>query len=1491
MSGNGSGSVLVVGGGIAGIQASLDLAEAGFRVNLVESSPTIGGVMAQLDKTFPTNDCSMCIMSPKLVDCARHLNINLLTLSEVESVRGGPGDFTVRVRRRARYVDESKCTGCGECEKHCPVSMPNEFDERLGSRHAIYRPFPQAAPNVFVIQKRGKSPCSAACPAGCNAHGYVALIRERKFKEAVELIRQRIPLPAVCGRVCGLCEEECNRNNLDQPLQIRALKRFASDWEMQHQEEMAAALAEAAPKGKKKGKVASARMAKVAIIGSGPAGLTAAHDLAGLGYQPVVFESMPKTGGMLRYGIPQYRLPEEVLDYEVEVIRRAGVQIKTGVAFGQEISLQSLRQDGYKAIFLAAGTQRSRRLAIEGEQLHGVLPAIEFLRYAGNGRSAAAVKGKVVAVIGGGNTAIDCARTARRLGARQALLVYRRTRVEMPAQAEEVEAAEEEGIKLSFLLAPQKIVGREGKAKQLVCSRMRLGPPDASDRRSPVPIEGEIEKIPVDVVIAALGQELDTEWLQGEGAQIELARGLIKVDPVSLQTNLPGVFAGGDAVGAGGYVVHAIAHGHTAAESIDRYLDKRDLKEGRSPEPTLTATMPEGYHETVARTPLPQLQMKQRLAGFGEVELGLTEEQAVAEASRCLNCGVCCECEQCVAHCEAGAIDHSQKDQIEELRVGAILVAAGCEKYDPKAMYHLGYGRYPDVVTSIQFERILSASGPFGGHIQRPSDGVLPRKIAFIQCVGSRDPASGNEHCSSVCCMYAIKEAVIAKEHEHEIEPTIFYMDIRAYGKDFDRYFERAQRQYGVRFKRARPSGVVRDEHSGRLLLEYEDETGKVIHEEFDLVVLSIGFQGGSSLQKLGRQLGLPLNRHGFIATEAFNPVQTKVPGVFICGPAQEPKDIPETVMQASAASAAAAETLAASRWTEVLEKTYPEERDVSGEPVRVGVFVCHCGINIGGTVRVPEVVEYAKTLPGVAYAEANLYTCSQDTQAHIREMIGEHHLNRVVVASCTPRTHEPLFQETIREAGLNRHLFEMANIRDQCSWIHMGLAAEATQKAEDLLRMAVAKARLVEALPTIPLDVKQSALVIGGGPAGMSAALSLADQGFQVDLVERERELGGNLNRVLSTLEGRDTGPQLARMVARIREHERIRVHLSSRVEAVGGFVGQFKSTLSGNGGGPLEVEHGVAIIATGARESRPQEYLYGQDGRIKTGQEFESLLQREPTEKLPDRVVFIQCVGSREEEHLYCSRVCCRESVKNALALKKRRPEAEVYVLFRDLRTYGFAERYYEEARQAGVTFLRYEPEGKPQVQKRGNRLDVVVRDLQSGQTLSIRDVQALVLAARIDAEPENEQISQLFKVPLNQDGFFLEAHVKLRPVDFATEGVYLAGMAHNPKTIEEAIVQGRAAAARAATVISKDKYLAEATIAAVNEDLCDGCGICVGVCEYSALEIEEKPDGTKIVRLNEAACKGCGCCVAACPSGAMEQKGYKNDQIMAEIDAALL
>jgi heterodisulfide reductase subunit A len=848
-------------------------------------------------------------------------------------------------------------------------------------------------------------------------------------------------------------------------------------------------------------------------------------------------------------------------------------------------------------------------------------------------------------------------------------------------------------------------------------------------------------------------------------------------------------------------------------------------------------------------------------------------------------CGICAEA------CPAGAIDYEQQDQVVELEAGAVILSPGFCVYDATQRPELGFGVHPNVVNSLQFERILSASGPTMGHVVRPSDHARPGRIAFIQCVGSRD--SRNDFCSSVCCMYAIKEAIIAKEHEPDVHCEIFFMDIRAHGKGFDAYYERAK-QLGIRFTRCRPSAVEEIQPGRSLRIGYVDEdTQEYRTGEFDLVVLSAGLEPPREVRDLAERFGIELDGHGFARTQPFNPVASTRPGVYVSGPFSEPKDIPETVMEASSASLQAMVQLAGSRGTRVVARELPPERDVSGQEPRIGVFVCHCGKNIGGYVDVPAVREYAAGLANVVYAADNLYTCSSDTQTLIRDRVVEHNLNRVIVASCSPRTHEPLFQQTIRQAGLNPHLFTMANIRDQCSWIHMHERKEATAKAKDLVRMAVTKARFSEPLTSLYLPVTQKALVVGGGIAGLSGALALADQGFEVFLVEKSPELGGNARRIGRTAGGEDVQAYLGKLIERARRHRKIRIFTGAELAEVTGYVGNFTSTVSrrenGSPAAKIELKHGAVIIATGAAESRPTEYLYGEDERVMTLLEAEEALEGGRL-AVPDNVVMIQCVGSREPQHLYCSRVCCAAAVKNAIRIKEARPEANVFLLYRDIRTYGFQERHYSRARELGIVFARYTLESKPRVSRRDGALLVSVFDPLLQAELEI-PAGLLVLASRIDANPDNEGLSRLFKVPLNQDRFFLEAHVKLRPVDFATEGVYLAGMAHNPKGLSESISQAQAAAARAATIISKDTYLAEATIAAVNDELCDGCGICVGVCEYNALEIEEKPDGKKIVRLNEAACKGCGACVAACPSGAMEQKGFKNEQILAEIDAALL
>ncbi|MFQ6086446.1 MAG: FAD-dependent oxidoreductase [Candidatus Bathyarchaeia archaeon] len=848
------------------------------------------------------------------------------------------------------------------------------------------------------------------------------------------------------------------------------------------------------------------------------------------------------------------------------------------------------------------------------------------------------------------------------------------------------------------------------------------------------------------------------------------------------------------------------------------------------------------------------------------------------DRNKCVGCGICQEV------CKAGAVEYDEEEKEIVLDVGSIILAPGFEEFDPSLKSEYGYGRYPNVISSIEFERILSASGPYGGMVLRPSDGEIPRSIAFIQCVGSRDAKLGSNYCSAACCMYSIKESIIAKEHAPDLQCTIFFMDVRAYGKEFDAYYSRAEEEYGVRFVRSRVSRVEEVPGSRNLIVKFaEDEEPK--EEEFDLVVLSIGMRPPKRAEELAKILGIELNKYNFCSTGIFSPVETSRPGIYVCGAFSSPKDIPESVAQASGAAARAASLIASEREKLTAVKEYLPERDVSGEEPRIGVFICHCGINIGGVVNVPEVVEYAKTLPNVVYAEHNLYTCSQDTQKKIREMIKEHNLNRVIVASCTPRTHEPLFRETIREAGLNIYLFEMANIRDQCSWVHMHEHEEATEKAKDLVRAAVAKARLLRPLKKPVIDVVPVGLVIGGGLSGMIAALELAKQGFEVHLVEKEKELGGNLRHIHYLLGSEDPQERLRSLIKEVTENEKIHVHLNAEIANVEGYVGNFKTTLLCSSE-KKEINHGIVIVATGAVEYKPTEYLYGVDKRVLTQHELEERLAKGDFNA--KTVVMIQCVGSRNDERPYCSRICCSLAVKNALKLKELSPETDVYVLYKDMRTYGFKEEYYREAASKGVLFIRYDDENKPKVAQENGDLKVLAREpvLKTWFTLQ---PDLLVLSNAMIPPPDNERIAKMLKVPLSRDGYFLEAHMKLRPVDFATDGVFLCGLAHSPKFIDESISQAYGAVARAVTILSKKALEVEGAIASVNEDLCGGCRICEAVCEYGAIEMEEK-EGKLTSKVLEALCKGCGTCGSSCPTGAITMLHFTDGQILAQVRAAL-
>lgn len=999
-----SGAVLVVGGGIAGLQASLDLANSGFKVYLVEESPALGGRMAQLDKTFPTNDCSICILSPKLVECGRHPHVELLTYSELLSLEGKPGEFRAKVLKKPRFVREDLCTGCGTCIEKCPTKVPSEFDQGKGKRKAIYIPYPQAIPRIPVIDK-----------------------------------------------------------------------------------------------------------------------------------------------------------------------------------------------------------------------------------------------------------------------------------------------------------------------------------------------------------------EICTFFLKGK-------------------------------------------------------------------------------------------------------------------------------CRTCEKVCPAGAIDYEQNPMELELEVGAVILAMGYEVLDEDLITY-GYGRLPDVVTSLEFERFLSASGPTGGEVLRPSDGAHPEKIAWIQCVGSRNHQKERGYCSSVCCMYAIKQAIIAKEHSSGLEAAVFYIDIRAFGKGFDLYYERARRE-GIRFIRSLVAKVEGGPEDKGVFLYYVDETGEFRKEAFDLLVLSVGLRPSESALLTLKRLGIQAGPYGFLQGVTGEVLWTSRPGVFVCGVLESPKDIPESVCQASGAAALASSFISSMRWKEVTERPLPPEREVEGEPPRIGVFVCHCGINIAGVVDVEEVAQSVKEIPDVVHVETSLFTCAENTQRRIKEVIQEKGLNRVVVAACSPRTHEPLFQQTLREAGLNPYLFEMANIRDQCSWVHMKDKTRATEKAKDLVAMAVRAARTLKPLKKERIPVKKRALVVGGGLAGMQAALGFARAGFEAILIERKGELGGNLRRVYWTLTGSDPQEILEDLREKVLKDPRIQVVFNAQVVDHEGFQGNFQTgVVIAPTMAYMRFEHGVAVLATGAEELKPKEYLYGQDRRVMTQLEFEGALwQKDPKALGAKRVVMVQCVGSRNQERPYCSRICCQMAVKNALKFKEFNPKGEVYVLYRDIRTYGLLEHYYRLAREKGVIFLRYEAEEPPLVEALSDGLSIELREAVLRRRLRLK-ADLLVLSTAL-VPVENEELAAFFRVPRTLEGFYQEAHMKLRPVETATPGVFICGLAHWPKLIEESIAQALAVVSRASTILSRDYLEVGGVVARVNPDLCAACLICVRACPYGVPYIDE--EGRSVI--DPARCRGCGNCVAVCPQKAIELDGFRDEQILSKLDALL-
>ncbi len=846
------------------------------------------------------------------------------------------------------------------------------------------------------------------------------------------------------------------------------------------------------------------------------------------------------------------------------------------------------------------------------------------------------------------------------------------------------------------------------------------------------------------------------------------------------------------------------------------------------------------------------------------------------------------KCKTCQKVCPTGAINYEEEPKEVTLNVGSVIISSGCKPYDPAEHDVYGYNNNKNIVTSLEFERMLSSSGPYGGHLVRPSDEKEPKKIAWLQCVGSRDNHLGaNGYCSSVCCTYAVKEAMLAKEHsEAPLDTAVFYMDVRTHGKDYEAFYNRGKDESGIRFVKSRIQNIFPDPESGNQVIQYIDEEGKRQREEFDIVVLSVGLCIGEGAVELAEKMDISLDHYNFVTTNSFEPVKTSRPGIYICGAFEAPKDIPSSVVESSAAAGMAGINLAEARWSLTKTKEKIEETNVVGEAPRIGVFVCRCGTNIAGVVDVPAVVEMAENLPYVVFAQENMFSCSQDTQDAISNVIKEKKLNRVVIAACTPKTHEGLFQETLTNAGINKYLFDMANIRNQCSWIHAEAKEEATEKAKDLVRMTTAKVALHAPLEEPKLEIDQSGLVIGGGVAGIVAAKTLADQGYHTHLIEKAEKLGGQANNLYKTWQGEDIKTNLAALIKSVEEDKLIDIHLNAEITDVDGFVGNFETHIDKNGKSET-LKHGITIIATGASELKPEQHLYSEDERVVTGLELDKmLLKGDSGLKEKKSAVFIQCVGSRIEQRPYCSKVCCTQSIRNALELKQLNPDMNVYILYRDMRPFGLREDLYTQARSKGIQFIKFDFAEDVSVSSGNDCLKVLFSDTSLRRKMQI-EAHLVVLASSIVPEKENK-LAPLYKATQNADGFFMEAHAKLRPVDCSTDGVFICGLAHAPKPVDESISQAQAAATRAVTLLAKKTMNMQGTVAYVDQTICSSCGVCVSICPFSAPLFTQEGRFEGKAEINPVLCKGCGLCVASCRSGALHLKGFDTNQIFAQIFA---
>jgi len=838
--------------------------------------------------------------------------------------------------------------------------------------------------------------------------------------------------------------------------------------------------------------------------------------------------------------------------------------------------------------------------------------------------------------------------------------------------------------------------------------------------------------------------------------------------------------------------------------------------------------------------------------------------------------------------CKADAIVPDDTPKQTVMDVASVVLSVGADLFDPNVLDNFGGGRFDNVVTGLEYERIMSASGPFQGNLVRKSDGKRPKKVAWLQCVGSRGINRADvPYCSSVCCMYALKEAMVTKERFGEdIETTIFFMDMRTHGKGYEEYYNRARDEYHIRMVRSRPHTIVEDPDTKSLSIAYAVEDKSIQQNEtFDMVVLSTGFRVTEETRELAQNLGIDLNEHHFAETDHFNPVQTSRPGVYVCGVFESPKDIPETMVQGSAAAAMAATNLPVSPAGLNGEEIYPPERDVRGEDPRIGVFVCDCGFEIGGVLNVTGLLDEVRTRPDVVVAEAVGYGCSSESMAKIEAMITKHDLNRVVLGGCSPRTHETKFQDLLRRVGLNRYLVEMVNLRDQNTWTHMNEPDKAQQKAIKMLKVGIAGVRTNHPLRDHTLPMSQKALVVGGGITGMTAALKLADQGIKTYIVERAPALGGLARSLRSTIEGEAVAPFIQSLVDAVTAHTNVQVLTRSVIVDHSGMPGLYRTGIqTGVRMNYMQLDHGVTIMATGASANRPALYGLGTIDNVMTQLDMDSLLVDDP-EKIQamDQVVMIQCVGSREPDNPNCSRICCQAAVKNALKIKQISPETEVFVLYRDMRTYGFLEDYYRKARDLGVKFIRFSLEKRPEVRHADGELVVRTHDYVLNSDIDI-DADCVVLSTGLIADDENtEDLALMFHLPRTEDNYFLEDHVKLRPVDMAQRGFFMAGTAHSPKVIKECITQAQAAAGRAQTMLAKKEINLGACVAIVDEKKCASCLICVRVCPFDVPFINA--DG--ISQIDADKCHGCGVCAGECPAKAIQLLAYEDDQILAKLD----